>query len=245
MRRSLAALACLGLLAVPLRPPVPAAAGADGCTAPVLVSSTVAPPTLVVGTASPTGFVFTASVRKNGCTVEQVDTEVVTATGAASGFRLDEQETIDGVTTYDVGIRVDPGAVVNAEAGAWTSTVSVTSDSTTTDGGPRLRVVRAARLSSSASPEPVRAGRTLTVRGRLTRADWSTLGYAGYARRPVELQFRTADGSYRTVKDVASGSRGAVRASVRATQDGCYRFAFRGSSTTARVVSRGDCVGVR
>ena len=39
-----------------------------------------------------------------------------------------------------------------------------------------FRVFRAAKLTSNATPEPVRAGRSLVVTGKLTRANWQTCG---------------------------------------------------------------------
>lgn len=51
--------------------------------------------------------------------------------------------------------------------------------------------------------------------------------------------------SFRTLKILTSGSVGSLSTAVTATTDGCYRFVFRGSSTTNRYVSKPDCVDVR
>ena len=245
MRSPLTAIAGAALLGAPLVLATSPAEAAT-CTAPTLVSASVAPHTVVLGTSVPKGFVVTVGVRKNGCTVKHVDTDVFAPTGTTNSFRMGEDDTADGVTTYDVGVRVNPGGVQNADAGRWTSAVYITWDShNTNDDGPSFRILRAARLSANATPEPVRKGRTVTVIGTLKRANWETKKYAGYAKRHVVLQYRTLSGSYTNVKTVTSGSHGKVKAQVKATKDGCYRFVFRGSSTTAKVTSKGDCIDVR
>lgn len=245
MRSPLVALASCALLAAPLSLATGVAEAAT-CTAPELVSASVSPHQVVLGTTTPKGFVVTVGVRTNGCTVKHVDTDVFTPSGVTNSFRMEEEETAGGVTTYDVGVRVNPGAVANADAGPWTSAVYVTWGSqNTNDDGPRFQVLRAARLSTNATPEPVRTGKTLTVRGTLTRANWEILHYAGYARRHVELQFRPSGGTYAKATTVTGDGHGKVTAKVTATRDGCYRFVFRGSSTTAKVVSAPDCVDVR
>ena len=52
--------------------------------------------------------------------------------------------------------------------------------------------------SINASPEPVRKGATLTVKGRLLVANWDTLTYSSHANSTVALEFRTPTGSYAT-----------------------------------------------
>lgn len=245
MRSPLIALTSAALLAAPLAL-ASAPAEAAACTAPELVTSSVSPTKVVLGTVAPKGFVATVGVRANGCTVTRVDTDFFTPTGGTDTFRLAEEETVDGITTYDVGVRVNPGGVPNVDAGRWTSAVYITWGSqNTNDDGASFRVVRAAKLSTNATPEPVRKGKTLTVKGTLKRANWDKLVYAGYTKRRVELQYRTLTGSYATVKTVTSGKHGKLSTTVKSTKDGCYRFVFRGSSTTAQAVSKGDCVDVR
>ncbi|GGV81754.1 hypothetical protein GCM10010228_55400 [Streptomyces massasporeus] len=57
------------------------------------------------------------------------------------------------------------------------------------DGG---RLQRYSRLTVNASPEPIAKGRTLTITGKLSRANWDTLDYRGCTNQPVKLQFRKA-----------------------------------------------------
>ncbi|UXY28304.1 calcium-binding protein [Streptomyces sp. HUAS TT20] len=105
---------------------------------------------------------------------------------------------------------------------------------------------RAAKLTANATPEPVKKGRTITVTGALTRANWETLKYSGYGSQSVKLQFRKKSSStYTTLKTVTSSSTGALKTTTTATADGYYRFSFAGNSTTAAVSATGDFVDVQ
>ncbi|WP_369246644.1 hypothetical protein [Streptomyces sp. R41] len=108
------------------------------------------------------------------------------------------------------------------------------------------QIKRAAKLTANATPEPVTKGKTLTVTGTLTRANWSTSKYAGYTGRPVALQFR-AKGSdtYTTVKTVTSGTAGALKTTVKASADGYYRYKFAGTASTGAKTAAGDFVDVK
>ncbi|MGV9882450.1 calcium-binding protein [Streptomyces sp. NPDC003006] len=108
------------------------------------------------------------------------------------------------------------------------------------------RVQRAAKLTTNASPEPVKKGKTLTITGALTRANWETHKYAGYTGQSVKLEFKKKGAStYTAVKTVKSGSKGALKTTVKASADGSYRYTFGGTSTTPAVKSAGDLVDVR
>ncbi|MYX97364.1 hypothetical protein GT045_21715, partial [Streptomyces sp. SID486] len=97
-----------------------------------------------------------------------------------------------------------------------------------------------------AAPEPVKKGRTLTVTGRLTRADWQDHKYHGYSGQPVKLQFRKKGSSaYTTLKTVRTNSAGSLKTTAKATADGYYRFSFAGTTTTAAVSAAGDFVDVK
>ncbi|MFH8794907.1 DUF5707 domain-containing protein [Streptomyces sp. NPDC017941] len=109
-----------------------------------------------------------------------------------------------------------------------------------------VTVKRAAKLTVNASPEPVKKGRTITVAGALTRANWDTKKYAGYTKQSVKLQFKKKGASaYTTVKTVKSDSKGNLRTTVKASVDGTFRYVFAGTSTTPAVTSSGDAVDVR
>ncbi|MBV2357830.1 hypothetical protein KUM39_26320 [Streptomyces sp. J2-1] len=103
-----------------------------------------------------------------------------------------------------------------------------------------------AKLTADASPEPVKKGKTLTVTGKLTRADWQNGTYTAYASQPVKLQFRKKGSStYTTLKTVTTSSTGALKTTVTATQDGYYRYSFAGTSTTVAENATDDYVDVQ
>ncbi|WP_215177737.1 hypothetical protein [Streptomyces sp. ISL-10] len=98
----------------------------------------------------------------------------------------------------------------------------------------------------NASPEPVIKGSTLTVTGKLARANWETGSYHGYTGQPVNLQFRKYGATvYTTVKTVTTDSTGNLKATVTASADGYWRYAFAGTTTTPAATAAGDYVDVR
>jgi hypothetical protein len=68
---------------------------------------------------------------------------------------------------------------------------------------------RYSELTVNASPEPVTKGKTITIVGKLSRANWDTHVYAGYTVQPVKLQFRPKTSStYTTLKTVTTDGCG-------------------------------------
>lgn len=107
-------------------------------------------------------------------------------------------------------------------------------------------IKKAATLTADATPEPVKKGRTITVTGKLARANWSTGKYAGYVSQPVKLQFRKkGSNTYTTLKTIKTNSTGVLKTTTKATVDGYYRYSFAGTSTTAPATAPGDFVDVR
>ncbi|MBO4254213.1 hypothetical protein [Streptomyces griseorubiginosus] len=137
----------------------------------------------------------------------------------------------------------------NGLAGTWkvlAEAQDTTDDWTDADVAGTAQFKRYATLTVNASPEPVKKGRTITVSGRLTRADWGSGKYSGYQGRPVQLQFRKKGSStYTTLKTVTSGSGGSLRTTTKATRDGYFRFVFAGTDTTGPAKTAGDFVDVR
>lgn len=108
------------------------------------------------------------------------------------------------------------------------------------------RLQRQSRLTANAGPEPVAKGGTLTVTGKLSRANWDTLDHRGYSGQPVQLQFRKAGTStYTTVKTVTTSSTGTLSTTAPAAEDGYWRWSFAGTSTTPAVRAAGDFVDVQ
>lgn len=171
----------------------------------------------------------------------------------------------DGVTTVETckgTVDIDPGQELsNDDAGAhWHAVAWAVALNGQSQSNPDLSKVgvaqrtglaapalqRYSRLTVNAAPEPIAKGRTLTVVGSLTRANWNSLRYAGYSGQPVRLQFRKRNSSvYTTLRTVTTDSHGNLKATWKATADGYWRYSFAGTSTTPAVSARGDYVDVR
>ncbi|MFL1901972.1 hypothetical protein ACJWDR_23125 [Streptomyces tauricus] len=108
-------------------------------------------------------------------------------------------------------------------------------------------VLRDAKLTANAAPEPVTKGKTLTITGKLTRVDWETRGgYHAFTGQKATLQFRKKGTSaYTTVKTVTTDGSGNLKTTAKASTDGYWRYSFAATSTTASVNATGDYVDVR
>ncbi|QIY71774.1 hypothetical protein HEP84_24040 [Streptomyces sp. RLB1-33] len=154
------------------------------------------------------------------------------------------------------------GDLLNSDAGTWSagalavayngqdpnsSTFDLTKVGYAEQGGlGTTKVQRYSKLTVDATPEPVYKGKTLTAKGKLTRANWETNTYKGFTNQPVKLQFRKAGTStYTTIKTVYSDSYGNVKATTTANYDGYWRFSFAGTTTTPAVSATGDYVDVK
>ncbi|WP_028810964.1 DUF5707 domain-containing protein [Streptomyces flavidovirens] len=139
--------------------------------------------------------------------------------------------------------------LTNADAGTWKVGVEVWAEDDSRairDAYTTTRVQRHSTLTVNAGPEPVASGKTLTVTGKLSRANWDTGAYAGYTAQPVKLQFRKAGTStYSTVKTVNTSSTGGLTTTVTASTDGYWRWSFAGTTTTPAVSAAGDYVDVQ
>jgi hypothetical protein len=108
------------------------------------------------------------------------------------------------------------------------------------------KVLRTSKLTVNASPEPIRKGRTLTVTGKLTRADWQQGTYVNLANQYVKLQYKkTGATGWTTLKTIKSNAYGNLSTTTTATYDGAYRFVYAGATTTAPATSREDVVDVQ
>ncbi|MGW3816338.1 hypothetical protein [Streptomyces sp. NPDC005046] len=157
----------------------------------------------------------------------------------------------NGVCDFKEWLYIDPrySDFGNEYAGTWKTAARVflAGDAYDTDDkNLPLQVKRATRVTVNASPEPVAAGKTITVTGRVERANWNTHTYQGYAGRTVSLQFKAAGASsYTTVKKATSNSSGALRTTVKATGPGTWRWTYYGNSTSGAKSSTTDYVAVQ
>ncbi|MGP3998639.1 DUF5707 domain-containing protein [Streptomyces sp. 8N706] len=132
--------------------------------------------------------------------------------------------------TWKVGVQAFANDDSRAERWAYTTT----------------RLQRHSKLTVNASPEPIAKGGTLTITGKLTRANWDTLDYRGYTNQPVKLQYRKAGTTtYTTVKTVYSSSTGDLKTTATASEDVYWRWNFAGTSTTPAATATGDVVDVQ
>ena len=153
---------------------------------------------------------------------------------AVMRFWPDQLRSNSDATTWKIGVVTrlyDTHATIKAE------------EFKTVSGGVQIR--RWAKATVNAAPEPVKKGKTITVTGALTRADWVMHKYTGVAEASVQLQFRKKGAAaYSTVKTVKSSSTGSLRTTVPASADGYWRWNFGGWHTTGAAVSPVDYVDV-
>ncbi|MFF9607798.1 calcium-binding protein [Streptomyces sp. NPDC014684] len=153
-------------------------------------------------------------------------------------------------STCTASVTIDPRVdyLTNKNAGTWYVSVWIDAedgDFIWTEKAGSFSFQCAAKLTTNAAPEPVKKGKTLTVTGALTRANWESLKYGGYGSQAVKLQFRKkSSSSYTTLKTVTADSKGNLKTTTTAKEDGYFRFSFAGNSTTAAVSATGDYVDV-
>lgn len=142
----------------------------------------------------------------------------------------------------------------NADAGASHVDVSVNDPNyNTTTERFSFRLKRATRVSGfNATPEPVKKGKYVTVKGVLKRADWDKGKYAPYGAKSqkVQIQFKARGSStYKTIKTVTVGKKSAVKVKIKVVgavaKDGTYRLSYAGNGTSGSSVSAGDYVDVK
>jgi hypothetical protein len=218
------------------------AAPCTGTSQTKIIASGADPTSVVIGTTVPRGLTLYGQVE-DPCTAS-VSAEVLVDNSPLS----DDMEQIDrvgNVASFQVSYRIDPRDLTDADAGRWQA--DITAHGTTQDhAGVSFRMLRASRLTTNATPEPVRKGKTITVAAVLTRASWDTYGYRGMQRGVLTLEARRPkDHTYVPLKTVTTDTRGRVSVKIKASRDICFRFGYAGSGTTAPVNSGGDCVKVR
>ncbi|GAA4994144.1 calcium-binding protein [Streptomyces siamensis] len=155
--------------------------------------------------------------------------------------------TCTGTLTFDP--QASTGFVDNGAAATWNLATLVSAndyDYIHRDAATTFKVQRYSKLTVNASPEPVKKGRTITVTGKLSRANWDDNKYHGYTNQSVKLQFRKKGSTtYTTVKTIKTDSTGNLRTTVTASTDGYFRYSFAGTATTPAVNATGDFVDVQ
>ncbi|MGI5455774.1 hypothetical protein ACQEWB_21860 [Streptomyces sp. CA-249302] len=229
---------------------------------------------IVVGTTAvvkvPVSFTLT-----HGVDVDIHASDFVSAVELYRGASFDDEEwwfdsgvakctdASDTVANCTATVAVDPLTLLNEDAGAWKAAafavawngqdpedenldLSKVGVAVKDKAAAPYNLQRLSKLTVNATPEPVKKGKTITVTGKLSRANWETGKYAGYATQPVKLQFRKKSSStYTTLKGIKSTSTGTLKTTTKATVDGYYRFSFAGTTTTPAVSATGDYVDVK
>ncbi|MDX2678837.1 hypothetical protein [Streptomyces soliscabiei] len=166
---------------------------------------------------------------------------VATCKGTIDIFPGEELENADATTWKAAGYIVDWNDVDPSGPIDWTKVGSAEGSALAA-----TKLQRLSKLTVNAAPEPVKKGRTITVTGRLTRANWDTGTYTGYAGVYAQLQFRKKGATtYSTVKSVKTTSTGGLATTVKAGVDGYYRYSFVGTTTSPAAVAAGDFVDVK
>ena len=225
-------------------------AQARDCAPVSLASNAIAagPSPLEVGTAGVKTVLIAAHLQDTCSRVVAVQAKIRSPRGGGT-FDLGpgRRDPVSAMTVYGLELSLDPTTLFNDEAGPWSAVVTAHQGEPgpgASASAPNFSIVRAARLSVQAGPETVAKGKDITVTGSLTRANWETAEYRGYAGRRVDLQFRTPTGPNTWVKTIVSDPRGRLETTVRATGDGCYRLVYGGNRATGSAKSTSDCIDV-
>ncbi|MGW7718486.1 hypothetical protein ACWGKK_29840 [Streptomyces chartreusis] len=138
----------------------------------------------------------------------------------------------------------------NALAGVWTITPVATDGAgnvTRGDGAYLARIKRPTYMTQTvATPQPVKKGKDLTVKARMSVASWQTHQNAPLIGHQVLLQYRKGtSGPFVTLKKIRTDRNGWASTTVQATADGAYRYDFAGTGLTVATTGSADFVDVK
>ncbi|WP_330175164.1 calcium-binding protein [Streptomyces sp. NBC_01498] len=213
---------------------------------PIVVGATaVKKVTLSITASHPEGIAASDAIIWIGSSLDDPEAFGFGATGPATCVANAANTT----STCTQTIEVDPLWLVNSDSKTWNVGAYVLANdgySTQSDKFAKTSLQRLSKLDVNAAPEPVKKGGTITVTGKLSRANWETGTYKGYATQSVQLQFRKSTStSYTTLKTVKTSTTGTLKTTVKASVDGYWRWNFAGTSTTPAIVPAGDFVDVK
>ncbi|MFE6486076.1 DUF5707 domain-containing protein [Streptomyces sp. NPDC057757] len=210
---------------------------------------------VVVGTAARTVTVKVTATDPSG--LDQINATLYHGTYGAQDATVPSAAACGPTTattsTCTLTFTLTPGTAPadDSLAGSWSVSayaVAVDSDAEFLDSAATFALKRDSRLTAAdATPEPVKRGKTLTLKGALQNATWATSTYApAEAGHPVALQFRKKGcNTFTTVKTVTTAPDGTLSTTVRAHNDGDYRWSYTGTPTTAPTLSTPDYVDVK
>ncbi|MFI6084119.1 calcium-binding protein [Streptomyces sp. NPDC051217] len=214
---------------------------------PIIVGAKAVKKVTVSITAShPSGITDADAIIWTGVSVDVPESFGFGSTGPTSCVPVGTSTTTSICTQT---IEIDPTWLLNSDSKGWNVGVWVNSKDTfsaQSDKFGRTSLQRLAKLDVNAAPEPVVKGGTVTITGKLTRANWETGTYKGYATQSVKLEFRKSTSTaYTSVKGVKTSTTGTLKTTSKATVDGYWRWNFAGTSTTPAIIPAGDFVDVR
>jgi hypothetical protein len=227
----------------------PRASAAAYC---VIGATTYSPAVFVLGTTHGKEMTVTTKVTncdENGLNYTDVSWWINDGSNVSQLAFLDQMSYSGSTITLKGKFYEKPSRLMNVNAGdaptfvqveEWYSGRVVRKKAT-----PVLQFRRAVAVTTNATPEPVTKGKALTINGTVKRASWDTYKYSGYAKHKMDLQFQTPTGSFTTIKQIYSDSKGNLKTTVTASKDGCYRYLSKQTSTAGAAVSVGDCVDVK
>lgn len=212
---------------------------------PIIVAATAPKKVKVSITASHPDGIYTADAKIwTGESVDEPDSYFFIADELATCVAASAT-----TSTCSQTIEIDPLWLRNSDTKTWNVGTWVLSEAATeaeNDKFGKTSLQRLSKLDVNAAPEPVKKGGTITVTGKLSRANWETGTYKGYATQSVQLQFRKKTSStYSTVKTVKTSTTGTLKTTTKATVDGFWRWNFAGTSTTPAIIPAGDFVDVK
>ncbi|AXG79473.1 calcium-binding protein [Streptomyces paludis] len=228
-------------------PPQILAASVNGGKPIVVGTSAVKTVTVSITASHPSGVKDTFGYLWTGQHVEDPKIRIL-----LNHFGADSCKELNATTaTCTFSGPVNPKALKNTDARTWNLFAGawgkVGRDSVVeVDAFTTAKLQRQSRLTVAATPKPVKKGKTLTVTGKLSRANWDTKKYAGYAGQSVKLQFRKKDSkTYTTIKTVKGSSTGILKTTTKkTTAEGYWRWSFAGTATTPAVSAPGTLVKI-
>jgi hypothetical protein len=200
--------------------------------------------TVAITTSDASGIRDASPILYFGKTLETATNYIFQDDGAATC------KSAGGITwTCTVNVTVDPSWLLNSQSTTWhVGAVVMDKDLEYTQNktAATTKLQRLSKVTVNAAPEPVKKGGTLTVTGKLSRANWETHTYKGYAGQAVTLQFRKKTSNvYTNLKTLKTSSTGTLSTTTKSTVDGAYLWNFAGTSTTPAIIAAGDGVDVK
>ncbi|GAA0636260.1 hypothetical protein GCM10009547_45660 [Sporichthya brevicatena] len=245
MRASTVGATALAALAAAVVLPVGGATAAEDTQAPKIVS--VSAPSIVGLTSKGATFDVTVRARDN-LDIARVVVGLLDTKGTYAkpvGFATERV----GGQSWDGVFRARITMPTKVPMGEWQ--VSAFAEDVKGNRSTGITTVRdtfvlkyATRIAGlDVTPEPVRKGSPLTVKGKLQQAVVS--GWAPFANKSVAVQFRKAGTStWTTLATVRSGANGVFSHGTKAKAAGDWRAVHKGDKTRAKATSKVDKVAL-